>query len=119
MHPNDDRQFDFPASASGGERMTHTPTPAPERIEAAAIMVRNPAKGDHAFSERRPARHNDLIRIVRGLGYKRPIEPDDQGFITSTGRFVTREEACVIARNAGQIIKKHGPDDELFSEDLW
>jgi hypothetical protein len=28
MHPNDDRQFDFPASASGGERMTHTPTPA-------------------------------------------------------------------------------------------
>ena len=49
--------------------------------------------------------------------------PDDvmkhaeQGFVTSTGRFVDRVEALSIAYNAGQVIHKHHPLDELMSED--
>lgn len=39
-----------------------------------------------------------------------------QGFITSKGRFVTREEAMMIAVAAGQT--KSGKTD-LFSEDLY
>lgn len=42
--------------------------------------------------------------------------PHDQGFYTSFGRFVTREEAAEIAYTCGQIKeKKH----LLFSEDLY
>ena len=43
----------------------------------------------------------------------------DQGFMTDKGRFVDRLEACKIAKSAGQIINKTGPEDDLFSEDLW
>ncbi len=44
-----------------------------------------------------------------------------QGFLTSTGRFVGREEALRIATAAGQLIgrTKHRPLDKLMSEDLW
>lgn len=46
-----------------------------------------------------------------------------QGFLTSTGRFVDREEAFLIAKEANQIIARadgniyDGP--ELYSEDVW
>ena len=43
----------------------------------------------------------------------------DQGFVDQRGKFHSREEACKIAMVNGQIVKKHGPDDELFSEDLY
>lgn len=39
-----------------------------------------------------------------------------QGFITSHGRFVTREEAALIAYNAGQIREQV---KRLFSEELY
>ena len=48
--------------------------------------------------------------------------PDsDEGFITTdNGRFVTREEAWIIADNAGQLINKgEGIDGLLFSENLY
>lgn len=40
------------------------------------------------------------------------------GFLTSTNRFVSREEAYQIALAAGQISPKV-EDDRLFSEDLY
>lgn len=43
----------------------------------------------------------------------------NQGFVTSTGRFVDRKEALAIAKAAGQIIKKQGNANNLYSEDLW
>ena len=58
----------------------------------------------------------------------RPVRGRDQGFLTSTGRFVSREEAWGIAVASGQIIRRVGgqPDyaiDEvgtkLYSENLW
>lgn len=39
-----------------------------------------------------------------------------QGFITSCGRFVTREDAALIAYNSGQIKEQV---KRLFSEDLY
>jgi hypothetical protein len=44
------------------------------------------------------------------------IAPHIQGFITSTDRFVSRNEAGDIAFKAGQIDQEN---DFLFSEDLY
>ncbi len=43
-----------------------------------------------------------------------------QGFMSSDGKFVDREEARKIAQAAGQIVNplSHSPK-ELFSEELW
>jgi hypothetical protein len=45
-----------------------------------------------------------------------------QGFLTSTGRFVDREEAKHIARATGQYRHREGRSadwHELYSEDVW
>lgn len=42
-----------------------------------------------------------------------------QGFVLSDGTFVDRFEALEIARSNGQLKRKTGPEDMLFSEDLW
>ena len=42
---------------------------------------------------------------------------EDQGFYTSKGRFVTREEGLLIARKAGQVDEILG--GVLTSEDLY
>jgi hypothetical protein len=67
-------------------------------------------------------RHGNCIATMSALGKLRSVTfgPNSvgenvQGFITSTGRFVDRDEAGEIAAKAGQIEKpKH-----LFSEDLY
>lgn len=43
--------------------------------------------------------------------------PNDQGFYTSKGRFVSREEGLKIARAAGQVNEIIG--GVLTSEDLY
>lgn len=43
----------------------------------------------------------------------------DQGFTTSTGRFVERDEAWEIAKAAQQIRRVSGSPGTLFSEDLY
>lgn len=42
-----------------------------------------------------------------------------QGFVTSNGKFVNREEAWAIAKNANQIIQTSGSEGTLYSEDLY
>lgn len=71
------------------------------------------------YSLPRPARHCHVTWMMGeqlGLG---PETMHDQGFVTSTGRYVSREEACIIARQAGQIKNKTCPEHVLFSEDVW
>ena len=50
-----------------------------------------------------------------------PIDNPDiiQGFITSLGRFVNREEAAKIALESGQIGELKYSKNKLFSEDLY
>ena len=45
-----------------------------------------------------------------------PVPIEAQGFMTSDGRFVSREEAAVIAFAAGQTSTDRG---YLMSEDVW
>lgn len=67
-----------------------------------------------------PARHGTLLHPMHDLGIKH-VHPDDQGFLTSKGRFVGRREAFDIATAANQIITKTGSTHvpELYSEDVW
>lgn len=45
---------------------------------------------------------------------------NEQGFLTSKNRFVTREEALVIALKQNQILDvKQIRGDRLFSEDIY
>ncbi len=43
-----------------------------------------------------------------------------QGFVDQYGKFLTREEALVIAKKNNQIIRRCGGDDKrLYSENLY
>lgn len=86
----------------------------PERIVAAASHY-----DSLVFSMAPPARHGHVIRGMVQAGLK---ELDyAQGFLTSLGRYVSREEACKIARAAGQLEHrvKTEPAHMLFTEDIW
>lgn len=62
----------------------------------------------------RPARHHHILNTHGDLA------GEEQGFLTNEGYFVDREEAFTIARDAGQIVRRCGGDDDsLFSENLW
>lgn len=67
-----------------------------------------------------PARHPSLVAPINDLLHLIVPIPD-QGFLTSTGRFVGREEALKIALASGQPMIDHPSrhDRLLFSEDLW
>ncbi|MBS7812311.1 hypothetical protein [Roseococcus pinisoli] len=66
-----------------------------------------------------PARHGDVLELMRKLLPQGTGGLEQQGFVTNNDHFVGREEACVIARSAGQILHKTGPEDVLFSECVW
>lgn len=104
-----------------------------ETIVAAAILVPVPEElrektwrgkrsyPDHLIvSAPPPARHHTLLHPMcdlTGLA----LGPREQGFVTSTGRYVDREEGLQIALASGQPMNDHPArhDRLLFSEDLW
>lgn len=59
-------------------------------------------------------RHPDILHRFQGEVSK---SPEDQGFFTSAGRFVTRKEALDIARECGQVESIIG--SVFTSEDLY
>lgn len=64
-----------------------------------------------------PARLHTILHAVHvamGKG-----EHGRQGFLTSRGRFVDRQEGWAIAEARGQLIGKPPVPGTLFSEDLW
>lgn len=65
-----------------------------------------------------PARHHNLFVSFGGANFTKPTQ---DGFLTSTGRFVDREEGLKIAIASGQPMIDHPSrnDRYLFSEDLW
>jgi hypothetical protein len=84
----------------------------PETIVAAAIFGSNGV----VYTLPPPNRHNHII-VMMGSQVFRQTCP--QGFLTNTGRFVSRKEALAIATVAGQLIRKTSPTDRLFTNDLW
>jgi hypothetical protein len=64
-------------------------------------------------------RHGDIIPVIINETGVNCVNGEQQGFITSSGRFVNRREAAKIALESGQIRKLRFHEDELFSEDLY
>jgi len=66
-----------------------------------------------------PARHDGLLEKLRKLDLVVYPSGALQGFMTSTGRYVNRQEAFDVAKAAGQVVKGKFQPNTLFSEDLW
>jgi hypothetical protein len=87
-----------------------------ENIVAAAIRL--PA--GKIVSVPAPGSHQDAIQAARDAGtFHAEIHGSEQGFMTSAGRFVDRRKAARIAVVAGQRRRATGPNDLLFSDDVW
>jgi hypothetical protein len=85
-----------------------------EGILSAALCCR-----EVIFSMPRPNRHHHILQAAFPAGETPPPYPLYQGFLTTTGRFVDRFDAMVIAREAGDFKDGDPKRPELFSEDLW
>jgi hypothetical protein len=85
-----------------------------ETIVAAAICMH---KNQLVFSLPKPARHCNVMMAAANLGIN-VLGNNEQGFLTSTGRFVRRAPARVIAHRAGQIGETI-IGGTFTSEDLW
>lgn len=86
---------------------------SPELIISAAVYHEG-----LIFSMPRPNRHHHIVHKLHDMGLPKTTQRY-QGFVTTTGRFVDRKEAAVIALANGQISRLKFVSDELFSEDLW
>ena len=73
-------------------------------------------------------RHWDWIRIAKNVYWENNIKQWQQWFLTNMNRFVDREEAFKIAKNAGQLKAINQIDWEpidytnetlLYSEYIW
>lgn len=82
-------------------------------IVAAAILDAN----GNARSLPSPARHGDVMKHMLRIGFEPPIT-GEQGFLLTTGEFLTREAAAKHALATGQVTKLMAAPD-LYSEDLW
>ena len=60
--------------------------------------------------------HADCFRKAAFMNVNMSQKADDQGFLTSTGRFVNRFQAGAVAYRAQQTTDRK---KFLFSEDLW
>lgn len=63
-------------------------------------------------------RHGNCFQAAVALNYGKYISQDDQGFLTTKGRFVNRAEAKIIARNANQLLR-YSAFKNLISEDIY
>lgn len=86
-----------------------------EFIKFAAIRHPN----GNVFAVTQPGRHGDVMFAMDKVGMAGIENTMDQGFVTSLGRFVDREEGLKIAQDRRQIVRKHPTPDELYSEDMW
>lgn len=66
-------------------------------------------------------RHSDYIMCWTARNIGVTLYSTEQGFYTNWERFVTREEAMVIAREQGQIYRPEGTHNPnvLYSEYLY
>lgn len=80
-----------------------------ERIVKAAVR-----KNGQVYTGKR---HHEILNNIKPFG---ALKGSEQGFVTSTGRFVGREEARRIALDCGQVRKEDLRTNNLiFSEELW
>lgn len=66
------------------------------------------------------ARHADRLMHDTVKAYGKVFREGEQGFIDQFCKFLTREEALVVAKEANQIVRRCGGDDvRLYSENLY
>ena len=100
--------FDTPEIRKDAGEMFEKANPI-ERIVESAIML---MPSGRIYTGKR---HCDCFARAWEAGEK-PPKNEIQGFITSSGQFVARELAGLIAWQAGQTEKCH---KQLYSEDVW
>lgn len=83
-----------------------------ELIEGVAII-----QDGELYQLPKPNRHHHLIRLIFDKTGK--TVNGEQGFITSTKRFVTRTEGLIVAKKAKQLLPRHEHQYHLFSESVW
>jgi hypothetical protein len=66
----------------------------------------------------KPARHYQVLNMIHDSKMVFRNYPNDQGFLTNTGKFVSRVKAKIIATREKQLLEP-SKMRELFSEDLW
>jgi hypothetical protein len=109
-----------PAAAPAPEADRIPPLAHRERIVRAAVRF-----GNAVYSVAIPGRHHHCYALAAEDRADNRFG-EDQGFLTSTGRFVDRVEAMLIAVAAGQYDLTRPPradhvtnPHQLYSEDLW
>ena len=85
-----------------------------EYITHVAIVL----ESGELFELPRPYRHHHCIKIAFKK-YGEQVICSSQGFMTSTGRYVDRQEGLAIAKAAKQLLSRHFHQRDLFSESLW
>lgn len=101
-----------------------------ERILCSAIHVKDGKKHEHQPKNIDSGfvvcgrRHHNCFYTISLMGnpeYKNMAGRDGQGFLTNTDKFVSRKEAYLIAKEAGQLLHNlHDISNPiLISEDVW
>lgn len=90
-----------------------------ERLPIVAVAIRY---RDKVYSLPSPKRHHDVIRLIAeelGITYV-DARDDDQGFLDTSGRFLSRKQALINALDHDQIKDVDQVRlGRLYSEDLW
>lgn len=84
--------------------------------------IHNPKNIEHEGFVVCGRRHHNAIATIKNINKNYCVNKYivTSGFITNLDRFVTREEAWEIAKNANQIIERPNQiEGILFSEDLY
>lgn len=75
---------------------------------------------DMIYAVTPPARHHNVLHMVRDKFNVNTEVEHKQGFLLSNGEFIDRNPATKVAREAGQLIRGDKDGDwMLTSEDLW
>lgn len=85
-----------------------------ERI--VAVAIKHPSGTVYQLPP--PNRHHNVIAVMI-KGRTGAVMESEQGFVTSTGRFVDRYAAKTIAVAANQQVPGHHNLPQLYSEDVW
>jgi len=91
-----------------------------ERIICSAVRYKGKVWMGHRHGNALGAMHDELSYTMNRREMTAEQTDREQGFVTSTGRYVDRAEGWNIAEKAGQILKRdYQKEGELYSEDLW
>lgn len=99
-------QFDEVGAYERGPDQWETTTTGPEKIAAAAVKTPDGKISEgitHETIKTEIAKPEEVSEGTPVAAQETPPEGAQEGFVTTTGRFVTREEAAQIAQNQGQL----------------